>query len=127
MNLKPQYMASKSIQWLLHRTVLQSLMLEKASTAGTYLFTPGLAVDMPNMILGVPYRLSENAPSTLTTGLYVALLGDFRWYWIANSMEFEVQVLNELYALNDYIGYIGRLWSDGMPVLEEAFSRLKLA
>jgi hypothetical protein len=39
----------------------------------------------------------------------------------------EVQRLEELYAATSQVGFIGRLESDGMPVLEEAFSRVKLA
>lgn len=127
MGLKPQYMKSKTVRMVFHRDILQKLMLEKASTAGTYLFTPGLSAATPDMILNVPYLLSEYAPNTLTTGLYVAVIGEFRYYWIAEALQFEVQVLNELYAANNQVGYIGRAWVDGAPVLEEAFRRLKLA
>jgi len=38
-----------------------------------------------------------------------------------------VQRLVELYAETNQIGFIGRLESDGMPTLEEAFVRIKLA
>ncbi len=39
----------------------------------------------------------------------------------------EVQRLVELYAATNQVGLIGRMESDGMPVLEEAFARVKLA
>jgi len=39
----------------------------------------------------------------------------------------EVQRLTELYARTNQIGFIGRLKTDGMPVTEEAFARVKLA
>ena len=38
-----------------------------------------------------------------------------------------IQRLVELYAGTNEVGFIGRRWVDGSPVLEEAFSRLKLA
>jgi len=38
-----------------------------------------------------------------------------------------VQRLNELYAATNQVGFIGRLESDGMPVLEEAFARVTLS
>jgi hypothetical protein len=38
-----------------------------------------------------------------------------------------VQRLNELYAETNQVGFIGRLETDGMPVLEEAFVRVTLA
>jgi hypothetical protein len=37
-----------------------------------------------------------------------------------------VQKLVELYAETNEDGFIGRMESDGMPVLAEAFARLKL-
>ena len=39
----------------------------------------------------------------------------------------QVQRLVELYAATNQVGFIGRLETDGMPVLEEAFSRVTLA
>ena len=71
--------------------------------------------------------MSEYAPNTFTTGLYVGLLGDFSHYWIADALEMTVQRLVELYAGTNQTGFIGRLETDGAPVLEEAFARVKLA
>jgi hypothetical protein len=39
----------------------------------------------------------------------------------------QVQVLQELYAATNQMGYICRKETDGQPVLEEAFARLILA
>jgi HK97 family phage major capsid protein len=59
--------------------------------------------------------------------LYVGIIGDFSFYYIADSLQLEFQRLDELYAGNSQVGFIARLESDGMPVLEEAFARVKLA
>ena len=48
-------------------------------------------------------------------------------YWIVDGTALEVMVLTELYAPENQIGYIARLSTDGMPVLEEAFARVTLA
>jgi HK97 family phage major capsid protein len=53
------------------------------------------------------------------------LLGNWRYYEIADALDLEVQVLQELYAATSQIGYIFRIKTDGMPTLEEAFARLK--
>ena len=45
----------------------------------------------------------------------------------ADALYMQVQRLNELYAETNQVGFIGRLETDGAPVLEEAFVRLKLA
>jgi HK97 family phage major capsid protein len=80
----------------------------------------------PDRILEVPYVMSEYAPSTFTTGLYVGIIGDFSFYWIADSLKLEIQRLDELYAVTNQVGFIGRSETDGLPVLAEAFARVKL-
>ncbi len=42
-------------------------------------------------------------------------------------MSMQIQRLIELYAESNQTGFIGRLETDGMPVLEEAFVRVTLA
>jgi HK97 family phage major capsid protein len=122
-NLKPQYL--KNSTWLFHRSTLKVVRKLKATT-GDYLWQPGLAGDKQPTILERPYVLSEFAPSTLTAAQYVAMLADWNFYWIADALSMEIQVVDQLYAKTNQMGYIGRLETDGMPVLEEAFSRLIL-
>lgn len=122
--LKAAYWNRPSTRWLLHRDGLRKIRKLKDST-NQYLWTPGLAGGEPDRILDIPYIISEYAPNTFTTGLYVAVLGDLSYYWIAESMAFEIQRLNELYAESNQVGYIGRQEVDGMPALEEAFVRCK--
>ena len=71
--------------------------------------------------------MSEYAPSTFTTGLYVAVLGNFEYYWIVELMDMAIQRLVELYAATGEVGFIARRWVDGSPLLDEAFARVKLA
>ncbi len=116
--LKSQYWGRA--RWIFHRdAVLQIAKLKDGE--GRYL----LNVDT-NQLLGFPMVVSENAPNTFTTGLYVGLLGDFRFYWIVDSLLFEMQRLDELYAATNQVGFIVRKEVDGAPVLEEAFVRVKL-
>jgi len=95
---------------------------------GQYLWQPGLQGGQPSVILERPYVMSEFAPSTFTTGLYVAIIANWKaGYWIVDSLELEIQRINELFTLKNQIGLKAMKETDGMPVLEEAFSRLKLA
>jgi len=94
---------------------------------GQYIWRESVRVGEPDRLLGQPVMMSEYAPNTFTTGLYVGLLGDFSFYWIADSLSMQIQRLVELYAGNNQIGFIGRQETDGMPVLEEAFARVTLA
>lgn len=128
-SLKPQY--QKRSTWVMHRLIMREIRKIKTSF-GEYIWQPGLSTERPATILDRPYVLSEYAPynsSTvpLATGNYVAIVGDFSFYWIVDALNMEVQVVDQLYAETNQIGYIGRMETDGSPVLEEAFARLKMA
>lgn len=122
--VKAQY--QPNARWLFHRTAVKQLAKLK-SADGNYVWQPSVVLGAPDILLGKPVTMSEYVPSTFTTGLYVGLFGDFKHYWIVDSLAFEIQVLNELYAANNQIGYIGRMETDGAPVLPAAFSRVTLA
>ncbi len=94
---------------------------------GQYIWRESVRVGEPDRVLGIPQYMSEYVPHVFTTGLYVGILGDFSYYWIADALNMEMQRLAELFAATNQVGLIGRLESDGMPVLGEAFVRVKLA
>jgi HK97 family phage major capsid protein len=126
--LKAQY-RNASPRWLFHRDAVKIIRKlrtdEGGAGTGDYLWQPGLQAMEPDMLLGSPIDESERVPNTFTNGLYVGLLATWRYYEIADALDMEIQVLTELYAQTNQIGYIGRLKTDGMPTLEEAFVRLK--
>ncbi len=113
-------------RWLFHRDAITRIRKLKDGN-GQYIWQPGLAQGTKNMILGKPYVVSEFCPNTFATGQYVGMYGDFSFYWIVDSLQMQIQVLKELYAESNKIGYIGRYEGDAQPVLEEAFCRIKLA
>lgn len=122
--LKMQY--RNRARWMFHRDgVKQVAKLKDAN--GQYLWAESVRVGEPDRLLDLPLMESEYVPNTFTTGQYVGSLGDFSYYWIVDALTFELQLLNELYAETNQVGLIGRLESDGQPVLEEAFVRVKLA
>ena len=118
--LKAQYW--QGANWVMHRDVL-SLIARLKDGQGLPLFN----VDR-NTLLGFPIKVSENAPNTFTAAQYMAILGNFnRGYWIVDALTFRLQRLDELYAAANQTGFIGRLETDGAPVIEEAFVRSILA
>lgn len=121
--LKTPYWAGA--RWMFHRTVLSAVRKLKDGD-GNYIWQPGLQADLPDTILEVPYVLSEFTPNTVTNDAYIGLLGDFSHYWIADSLGLTVQRLEELYAETNQVGFIGRMETDGAPVLPEAFVRLQV-
>jgi len=112
--------------WLWHPDGIKKIRKLKDGD-GQYIWRPGLEKGAPSSLLGSPYKKSRFVPNTWTTGLYVGMYADFKYYWIIDAMNLKVQVLNELYAETNQIGYIGRYEGDAQPVLEEAFVRVKLA
>jgi HK97 family phage major capsid protein len=123
MTLKQQYHGRA--RWNMHRDGLLKIQQLKDSNNNYLHHQPQ---DKPLMfVAGFPVDLSEYAPNTFTTGQYVATLGDWNaGYWIAEDRAgASVQRLDEKYADTNQVGFIGRGWTDGMPVLEEAFVRAK--
>ena len=123
-NLKSNYWSTA--RWLFHRDAMKQISKLKNGD-GEYQFRPSVLAGEPDTLLGHPVMVSEYAPNTFTTGLYIGLFGDFSRYWIADALDQEIQRLEELYAATNQIGFIVRSKTDGMPVLEEAFSRITLA
>jgi HK97 family phage major capsid protein len=125
--LKPQYWGAA--RWIFHRTALRNIRQLKDSQ-NQYLWNPGgfgglgLVVGQADTLMGNPVILTEYAPNTFTTGLYVGAFGDFSQYWIVDALTLQVQRLVELYAVTNQTGFIARAEMDGQPVLAEAFVRL---
>jgi HK97 family phage major capsid protein len=124
--LKPQYWMRPGTRWVFSRELLKRARKLKDGD-GRYLWAATLEGGMPNTFLDVPYVVSEFAPSTFTGDAYVAVIGDFGFYWIADALGLEIDVVDQLYAETNQVGFIGRFESDGQPVLAEAFVRAQLA
>lgn len=125
-SIPAQYTKSPSFGWIMHRLSVAKCRKFKNGD-GYYIWQAGIAMDRPDTLLNFPVYQSEYAPSTYTTGLYVALLGDMKYYKIADVANLEMQRLNERFATKNQVGFLGRRYLDGSPVLEQAFARLKLA
>ncbi|MBI1207499.1 MAG: phage major capsid protein [Azospirillum sp.] len=123
-SVKAQYWPRSA--WLFHRDAVKALTKLKDGDS-QYIWRQSVKEDEPDMLLGRPLTISEFAPNTFTTGKLVGLFGDLSFYWIADALDLQVQRLVELYAETNQDGFIGRLETDGMPVLAEAFARVKLA
>jgi len=131
----PQGYASRA-RILCNRSFLRKIRTLETPKSGTtftnYLWQPGLAGGQPNSILDIPYEISDRFPTGLdgsdafTANAIVAVVGDFSYYWIADALQMSIQRLVELYAETNQTGYIGRMETDGMVVLGEAFYALKV-
>ncbi len=121
--LKSGYLANA--QWSFHRDGVKQIDKLKDGE-GRYIWQASVVPGRPDTLLSFPIRQSEYMPNTFTTGLYVGILADWSNYWIADDLAITIQRLDELYSETNQVGFISRLETDGMPVLEEAFARVKL-
>ena len=105
--------------WLMNAAVIKAIRKLKASGSGEYLWQPGLA-DRPDTILGRPVRECDDMPSAIAASAKTIAFGDFSYFWIADRRRLAVRRLNELYAANGQVGFIGAERTDGVLTLSEA-------
>jgi HK97 family phage major capsid protein len=114
-------------RWAFHRQGIKRIRKLKDGQQ-QYIWQPGLTGGAPDTILEQPYDVSEYVPSTFTTGLYVGILANWpAGYWVVDSLDMGIEVVDQLYAEQNQDGYILRYEGDGAPVLAEAFVRCKTA
>jgi HK97 family phage major capsid protein len=129
--LPAAYAGKPSTKILCNRAFIRKVRSMK-SGLGEYVWQPGLSTGMPNQILDTPYALSDRMDDGLDASddwednAVVAVIGDFSYYWIVDALQMSLQRLVELYAATNQTGFIGRMETDGMAVLAEAFYGLKI-
>lgn len=111
-------------KFLCNETALLQMMLLKDGN-GNYIWKPGIEIGKPDTILGHEVRTSTFMPAITGTaaqdaGKKVVLFGDFSYYWIADRTNRTLRRLNELYAVNDQVAFIGTQRVDGKLILPEA-------
>jgi len=124
--LRPGYWPNA--RWHMHRVFLSKMRQLRSDFAqgGNFLWQPGLTVGAPNTLLDFPYIIDEYAPSaTVITGGYIAILGDFSYYWVVDALGIRLARLDELFALTNQVGFVIRMETDAAPVLGDAFVRCK--
>lgn len=112
--------------WVFHDDAIKQIRKLKDGD-GQYIWRRGLDAGVPDMLLGNRIYESAYAPSTFTSGKYVGAYFVPRFYWIVDTLNYEIQRLDELYAATNQVGFVSRSEHDGAPVLEEAFVRVTLA
>lgn len=115
---------SKSM-WFMNDSTIKIVRKLKDNN-GQYIWQPALTAGTPDMILGRSYKTSVAAPEA-TTGNTAVLFGDFKYYWIADRKSRTIRRLNELYAVNGQVAFLGTERLDGCLILPEAIKGLKMA
>ena len=115
-SLKSPY--RKKAVWVLNDSTIKAVRKLKDST-GQYLWQPSLVAGTPDTLLGRPVKTSAYMP-VIAAGAKTIAFGDFSYYWIADRQGRSFKRLNELYAANGQVGFLGSQRVDGKRVLSEA-------
>lgn len=115
-SLKSPY--RKKAVWVLNDSTIKAVRKLKDST-GQYLWQPSLMAGTPDTLLGRPVKTSAYMP-VIAAGAKTIAFGDFSYYWIADRQGRSFKRLNELYAANGQVGFLGSQRVDGKLVLSEA-------
>lgn len=129
-NMKVQYRGR--CRWMFQREIVRDIMkLRDDSGAspgtGTFLMQPAIRAGEPDTLLGLPIDENEFFPNARGASLYFGLLAVWEYYVHAIALDMEIQRLDQTRAKTNEIEYVGRVKLDGMPILEEAFTRLQFA
>jgi HK97 family phage major capsid protein len=92
---------------------------------GQYLWNPSVVAGTPDTILGRPVYVSSFMPQ-IEAGAKVMAFGDFSYYWIGDRMGRTFDMLDELFAATDQIGFKTTQRVDGKLVLPEAVQVLQM-
>lgn len=119
-SLKAPYRSNA--RWLLNDATIKVIRKLK-DAEGQYLWQPAITAGAPDMLLNRPLLTSAYAP-TIAAGARVVAFGDFKYYWVADRQARSFKRLNELYAVNGQVGFLGTQRVDGKLMLAEAVKAL---
>lgn len=119
-SLKAPY--RRNAEWLLNDSTIKAVRKLKDGS-GQYLWQPSLTAGTPDLLLGRPVRTSAYMPA-VAAGAKTIAFGDFSYYWIADRQGRSFKRLNELYAANGQVGFLGSQRVDGKLILPEAIKVL---
>jgi HK97 family phage major capsid protein len=122
-NIDEQYRINGT--WMFSNEALSKIAMMKDGE-GRYIWYGSVISGKPDMLLGLPVHTSAYVPHVFTAGLYVGILGDFKYYNIVDSTDIAIAVAKELHIATGETGFYGEVWSDGAPVLPAAFTRVTL-
>ena len=120
-SLKSPY--RKKAVWVLNDATIKAIRKLKDNN-NQYLWQPSLCAGTPDTIHGRPVVTSAYMP-VAAAGAKTIAFGDFSYYWIADRQGRSFKRLNELYAANGQVGFLGSQRVDGKLVLPEAIKVLQ--
>lgn len=124
-NVDPAYRMSRTCGFMMHDQVLAAIKkLQLGSNDASPLWLPSIREGEPDTILGKPYWINQGMESAITTGKKIMLFGDFNYYIIRMVQNMLIIRLNERYADNGLVGFVGYMRWDGECVNTAAIKHM---
>lgn len=121
--LKDSY--SKRANFLMNRTVVQSIRLLKQATTNQYMWQPGLAAGAPDTLMGVPVHMASDMPIAASNSLSIAV-GDFQSaYQIVDRQG--ISILRDPFTEKPFVKFYATKRVGGDVVNFDAIKLMKLA
>ena len=122
-SLKDTY--SKRANFLMNRTVVQSVRLLKQATTNQYMWQPGLAAGAPDTLMGIPVHMAADMPVAASNSLSIAV-GDFQAaYQIVDRKG--INILRDPFTEKPFVKFYATKRVGGDVVNFEAIKLMKLA
>lgn len=127
-SVDPAYRTSNTCGFMFNDVVLNAIKkLAIGSSDARSLWLPSWREGEPDRIEGYRYWINQGMDSTIDTASKIMLFGDFQYYVIRLVQELLTLRLNERYADNGLIGYMGYMRWDGECVNTAAIKHMLTA
>lgn len=127
-SVDPAYRMSTSCGFMFNDVVLAAIKkLAIGSSDARSLWLPSFRDGEPDRVEGYRYWINQGMDSTIDTASKIMLFGDFQYYVIRLVQELVTLRLNERYADNGLVGYIGYMRWDGECVNTAAIKHMLTA
>lgn len=127
-SVDPAYRMSDTCGFMFNDVVLAAIKKLSIGTGDARsLWLPSYKEGEPNRIEGYRYWINQGMDNTIDTASKIMLFGDFQYYVIRLVQELVTLRLNERYADNGMIGYIGYMRWDGECVNTAAIKHMLTA
>lgn len=127
-SVDPAYRMSASCGFMFNDVVLAAIKkLAIGSSDARSLWLPSFRDGEPDRVEGYRYWINQGMDSTIDTASKIMLFGDFQYYVIRLVQELVTLRLNERYADNGLVGYIGYMRWDGECVNTAAIKHMLTA
>lgn len=124
-SVDPSYRMSQSSGYMFHDKVLAALKkLSFGSSDARPLWQPSYREGEPDTVDGSRYWINQSMDDTINASSKLILYGDFSKYHIRLVHELLIIRLNERYADNGLVGFIGHMRWDGECVNTSAIKHL---